>query len=636
MLSINGTTNYNTANIEGKTFTDTTADVTKLKFDTQAISYNDITNTTNIASNLAVTGTSQLTDVNIVGTLSIPSYPNVKVNLDEINAKLTDISYNAVTDTTSVSGNLNVTGITDTTRLQADNLILGTATYNAGVQFKMNGVMNIGDQVNLNSQSRTLNIRDTNGLISIGRYSSNAPGFELRNFNPTGGALRQDVLFLGPSFAESWSWLFRTPGAGGDYTGGFFTRSRADFYTPIYVGKQLSGTAYISRWEDTVADNKLDIYLNPTASMYNSLVQAGDIAMIGLGSVNNTRNITIGTQNSTGTGIRLTSTSGITVGGNTTFTSGSNIIQSGTGIISQSGSGTNNMKGITLNGNDDFTQSGSGIISQTGSGTNLLKDTSITGVLGITGYSNVKTTLDTLSASTTATTGITYNAGTDTTTIDNNVTITNNKTLTLQDVTTQKTAFRPDVLNECEINFLVNVGISLDPVLFATFNLGEQPSALVGPGSNIYFFTAIKLVKNEVYKGIGLYIGTVGNWECALYPRGSNGSRIAITAITASVANRMNYFNFTPGTYTHTGDTDIFYIAYRTTSAAQTNLYAPINTFLNYNNTTAFNGILNKRCQTASSGAASFPATLIGVGTMAANSYLPYAILYGPEPPPLP
>lgn len=69
MLSINGTTAYNTANIEGRTFTDSNADVEKLKFDTQAISFNDVTNTTNIDSNLAVTGTSTFNDVTINGAL---------------------------------------------------------------------------------------------------------------------------------------------------------------------------------------------------------------------------------------------------------------------------------------------------------------------------------------------------------------------------------------------------------------------------------------------------------------------------------------------------------------------------------------------------------------------------------------
>lgn len=160
----------------------------------------------------------------------------------------TDLSGNLwVGGATDLSGNLTVVGITDTTRLQADNLILGNATYNAAVQIKADGIMNIGDRVNDNSQSRVLNVRGTNGLISIGRYSDNQPGFELRNYDPTTGALRQDVLFLGPgSGAENWTVLFRSPGAGGDFFGFYSSRTLFDFLTPIRTNGTTTSAGLIT------------------------------------------------------------------------------------------------------------------------------------------------------------------------------------------------------------------------------------------------------------------------------------------------------------------------------------------------------------------------------------------------------
>lgn len=642
---------------------------------------------TSIYANDIVADTIDVIDANVSNNLSIGGTITQTLGSGTNQLKSTNISSLRVTGNTDISGNLNVTGITDTTRLQADNLILGTATYNAAVQLKMNGTMNIGDQVNLNSQSRTLNIRDTNGLISIGRYSSNAPGFELRNYNPTGGALRQDVLFLGPSFAESWSWLFRTPGAGGDYTGGFFTRAYSALYTPLIVERALTGTAYISRFIDATADNRLDVYLNPTASMYNSLVQAGDIAMIGLGSVNATRNITIGTQNSTGTGIRLTSTSGITVGGNTTFTANSNIIQSGTGIIDQStATGINLMEAITLNTDNDLTFQGTGKVTQpatsginamsaitlsstttstnttsgaliVGGGAGIAENVNIGGTLSIPSYPNVKTTLDTIIASsTTNITGITYNAGTDTTTIDNNVIIGNNKNLfmdgangyisqglftgavnymsnismnnqtviTHQDGTSQRSIFTDDILNDTEIHSLM----SGRTILYSTYNLGNATNhvnTVIGTG--VHFCVAVQLVKGQVYSGIGIYTGTVGNYNVALYNSGFNGLRFAYSISTASVANSMNYIGFLIPY--QAVNTQIAYAIFRTTSGSQTSLYLPANPFLNLNLPNPANGTLNRRSIQYANANDFSTLTAIPAGQAMTNqTLLQYLVLY--------
>ena len=77
MLSINGTTNYSTARIDGKIIVDQSAEIAQLQFDTQAITYNDVTTTTNISSNLSVAGTTQFTG-GLAGPLDISGNVSIK------------------------------------------------------------------------------------------------------------------------------------------------------------------------------------------------------------------------------------------------------------------------------------------------------------------------------------------------------------------------------------------------------------------------------------------------------------------------------------------------------------------------------------------------------------------------------
>jgi len=251
------------------------------------------------------------------------------------------------------TADLNATGELNTTNIKALNLILGEATYTPSVQLKMNGIMNMGDRVNLNTNSRVFNIRDTNGIISIGRYSVSEPGFELRNYNPVDNTLRTDVLFLGGGSVESIRCTFRSPGMGGDYVGWFGYRTLFDFQTPIQAnpGVQLTGTQQTARFRDrfTTPVGIIDIVLNPNAGNFSSIIQAGDKTIVS----QNSMPLALCCTNAIGGGIRLTST-GNEVGGNTTFTANSNIIQSGTGIISQSGTGTNLLKNIDVTGDINF------------------------------------------------------------------------------------------------------------------------------------------------------------------------------------------------------------------------------------------------------------------------------------------
>lgn len=271
----------------------------------------------------------------------------------------------------------------------------------------------------------------------------------------------------------------------------------------------------------------------------------------------------------------------------------------------------------------NMTQTGTGIIDQSSStgGTNLFKDTSISGVLSITGYSNVKTTLDSLVTTNTALTGITYDIGTDKTTIDNNLLIGNDKILTLggtggiqqtgtgmnilnnvnlgisgyisyDDGTTQKSKYIDDAFNETDIHGFVNS----KTIRFATFNLGTATNAsLVALGSGYHFITAVRLVKGITYTGIGIYTGTAGSFQVAMYGAGLTPPRMAFSNSFTTTANTMNYIPFAIP-YPN-GTTQIVYASIRTTSATQTVLFLPTNNFHNYGNNTVTNSTFNKRSQ---------------------------------------
>jgi hypothetical protein len=189
-------------------------------------------------------------------------------------------------------------------------------------------------------------------------------------------------------------------------------------------GQRLTGITYNGVTDETTIDNNLIISNQITAVDTTVEHQFSDIRcqnanvdvnLSVTGIFSQPANGGIISQLGTGTN----SMKAITMNSNTDLT------QSGTGKINQSSStGVNTMGAITMNSNTNLTQSGTGIISQTGSGTNQFKSTNITGTLSIPNYPNVESTLTSLSNTTANLDGITYNAGTDTTTIDNNVYIT--------------------------------------------------------------------------------------------------------------------------------------------------------------------------------------------------------------------
>ena len=207
------------------------------------------------------------------------------------------------------------------------------------------------------------------------------------------------------------------------------------------------------------------------------------------------------------------------------------------------------------------------------------------------------------------------------------ITMNSGSLLTFQDNTTQRSKYDENILNECNIHTLVSGGTRT--ILQATFNLANATNAsLVSAGTGNHFYAAIQFIVGQTYTGIGMYIGTAGTYDVGLYGGGLSPALLATATGFTSTANQMNYINFT-APYSATSTT-IGYIAYRTTTAAQTLLYLPANTFLNFGFNTMTNGTLNKRAQSATiAGGFGAVGTVIPAGTgMTNQTLMQYAVLY--------
>lgn len=178
-------------------------------------------------------------------------------------------------------------------------------------------------------------------------------------------------------------------------------------------------------------------------------------------------------------------------------------------------------------------------------------DLNVTGILSIPSYSNVKTTLDNISG---GTTGITYNSATDTTTIDNNVKIGNNKKLTLQDDSEVLTGPTGYVMDECERHtwlWSINNTTNKRIIRFTTFdsNMTDQNC---GIANFRYFFQLAKVIKGVTYNGaffLAPSSGSFGQVQMALYEAGYGavGKPLAQLAVTGSdlpVVNQIKYLAF--------------------------------------------------------------------------------------------
>lgn len=111
-------------------------------------------------------------------------------------------------------------------------------------------------------------------------------------------------------------------GQGLEYVNGdtLQVKDNLDFVTQVGTLKSLSVHGTISGQTSsssatdptltlyhTTTGNRVDFILNPGGGTYNDLVKSGDILFLGLGGNKDTKNMVIGTWNSNGCGIRLTS-----------------------------------------------------------------------------------------------------------------------------------------------------------------------------------------------------------------------------------------------------------------------------------------------------------------------------------------
>jgi hypothetical protein len=275
-------------------------------------------------------------------------------------------------------------------------------------------------------------------------------------------------------------------------------------------------------------------------------------------------------------------------------------------ITQQTSTSTNEMRAITLYADQNLTQSGTGIISQTGTGTNALKNTSITGTLAITGYSDVKATLDTFSAVPAAITGITYNSGTDTTTIDNNVDITKN--LILQDDKVVLTSPTGYVMDECEKHtylYSINRGIGTPyrTIRTTTFEAVDI-NADFAVGSFDYVFSLVKIIKGITYTGaffINSSVGTTATAQMALMNAGVGkvGTPLERFAVTNTFSTSLSSLVYAPFRTAYTAtETKYAYVGFIVTAIALNPVLRGQS--LNYNNrygiTTCQTGSLTSLC----------------------------------------
>jgi hypothetical protein len=387
-----------------------TADsITTDSIETNIINVNDEVTTNKMTATGDITQTG--------GILSIPSFANVGNTLTDYGQRLTGITYDNGTDTTIIDNNLTISGNTTATNIKATTITLGGATYQASRQLKMDGIGVVGDRCNVNSGGRVFNISDTNGLISIARYSSGQAGFELQNYDPTTNVRRSNVLFLGGgATGDSLTCLFRQTGIDifvysltaslfdlGSATAtpslrvrGTYTQIDGKIQQPsstttnemrgitMYADQNLtqSGTGIISQSGTGTNILKFTNFLNDVDISGNLTVDGA----LNASSVTIINSVNLGPNADvifSGTGkINQSSSTGVNSMGAITMNSNTDLIQLGSGKITQSATaGTNTMGAITMNSNATLTQSGTGVISQNGTGINTMKTILMSGSL---------------------------------------------------------------------------------------------------------------------------------------------------------------------------------------------------------------------------------------------------------------
>lgn len=410
MLSINGTTNYSTARIDGKIIIDQSAEIAQLQFDTQAISYNDVTNTTNIDSNVSITGATQFVG-GLQGPLDISGNVSLKGDLViydktsptpnpytlKTQAQNFEFHYNNGTDYTIYDVSMNTTPQMNWNYpMRFKNLcyFYNNAYMDDGKSLFLGGNMTgtLGARLTYSTTTKILNILSGTSIgsqTSIYLQTNDSVGTPyIITIDPTTVTLPQNLSI--PSYSNVTTALntlyTRT-------TNQSWTSNNTSFATDyLQVGISNPGTSTpIQIWGKQV--NGINVTRNGIM-LTSPLAGGSSPSSVAMGFVNTTDNVfDLGINCGNVAKTRNTASQGVQF----RFDSRNiyDVFQIQT-VEQVNGTVRNALNcnhlgqcqipvRLDLLSGANMTQAGTGIISQSGTGTNALKTTSITGDLSVSG-----------------------------------------------------------------------------------------------------------------------------------------------------------------------------------------------------------------------------------------------------------
>lgn len=602
-------------------------------------------------------GTNQLKATNIYSTLSIPSYSDVGATLtsygnsiSSINTTLTGISYDSLTDTTTIDNNVTIpngdltlgTGnlIINNNFIATDIEVSNSLVCDPNVDLTFSSGSGIINQI-IPSSSGTNKLKNTNiiGLLDVSGninftgtltqngnpYVANAGTIAITSDNTSGNyyipftkttASSSNSLFIDDTTDP----LTYNPSTGGLAVGPITMNSNADLTlqgtgrivqgasggTNSLTSAELSSTAKIVG-TTTIGSNALTTTFNTRA--FNVLDSGGGIRLGRLG----TNAAFIELMNFTADG--LTENRNATISGSTStedrFRFFFRTPAPDLDVMLLRRTQANIYTPLDVSGN--ITQSSGNIISQTGTGINLMKDITM----------NAGATL------TMQTSGIISQTGTGTNTMKG-ITLNNDHLLTLQGV--GRIVF-PDnsVMRTYDEQPVSDIDmhdyLRTQTTITSTFDMLYANAALYSAAtSNVARFAAVKLKRGQIITGIGFYTGTAGLHRVALYQKGNTSARLAQSNQFTTTANSMNYANFT-ATYT-IPTTDIYYVSSIQNAASQTYAYSNTNDRLNYGLNTMTNGKLDKRSQSASLSGGTYPANILSTQVFNFENFVFYYVIF--------
>lgn len=325
MLSINGTTNYSTARIDGVIFTDTSAEIEKIKEDITGITYNDITDTTNIDNNVAISF-----DLSIGGNATVSG----TLNADTLNLNNLNVSNNISTNTLDASSNITTKG---------DLMIYDKRATPIPYKWETD----ISNHLKLTYQP---------SATEYTLFDATVDGFDISHLT-----LPRLTTFSSGLFLPSTKYIYWDDVG----NGGYITYNATTASMQIDSGISGSGTStYISVRNGAGSQYSID-FNSSRLKIPVKMELTGNHDLVfdaGSGKIDQT--------NSTGTNVLDA----------VTIKADNDLTQSGTGVITQSGTGVNTMKSITLTDDSTIIMSGTGTIRQSGTQENYLKDTNLTEV----------------------------------------------------------------------------------------------------------------------------------------------------------------------------------------------------------------------------------------------------------------